>query len=125
MKRYIKANTEYPNYITIKHGNRQFGVHINEDGPYEGSFAASISEIHPYDDAEYTWAKINFNGQILYYRDGKLVDKSQLWSYEPDDYEEQEYGTSAVDQYINDCLDSVATDLIQMNRDVKPIMVHN
>ena len=125
MKRYIKASSEYNDYLTIKHGNRQFGVHINEDGPYEGSFAASISEIHPYDDAEYTWAKIGFNGQTIFYRNGKVVDKMQLAGYEPDDYEEQEHGTSSVDQYINDCLDTVATELLQMNRDVKPIMVHN
>lgn len=124
MKRYIKANTEYPDYITITHGHRQFGVHINDDGPYEGSFAASISEIHPYDDAEYTWAKIGFNGQTIFYRNGKVVDKMQLASYEPDDYEEY-YEGAAVDTYINDCLDTVATELLQMNRDVKPIMVHN
>ena len=126
MKRYIKASSQYPEYVNIQHGRQQFGVHINtEDGPYEGTFAATVSEIHPYDDAEYTWAKIGFNGQVIFYRDGKVVDKMQLASYEPDDYEEQEHGTSAVDQYINDCLDTVATELLQMNRDVKPVMVHN
>lgn len=125
MKRQINASSQYNDFITIQHGPRSFAVYINEDGPYEGAFAAQISEIHPYDDAEYTWAKIDFNGRVLYYRNGKLVDKSQLWSYDPDDYEEQEFDTSAVDQYINDCLDSIATDLLQMNRDVKPIMVHN
>ena len=125
MKRYIKSSSEYPEYINIQHGRQKFSVHINTDGPYEGSFAAQISEIHPYDDAEYAWAKIGFNGQVIFYRNGKVEDKMQLAGYEPDDYEEQEYGTSAVDQYINDCLDIVATELLQMNRDVKPIMVHN
>ncbi len=124
MKRWIKASDQYPEYLTIQHGRRNFSVHLNHDGPYEGSFAAQISEIHPYDDAEYTWAKIDFNGQVLYYRNGKLVDKSQLWSYDPDDYEEY-YENAAVDQYISDCLDSIVTDLLQLNRDVKPIMVHN
>ena len=124
MKRYVRANTEYPEYLNIQHGHAHFGVHANFDGPYPGSFAASVSEIHPYDDAEYTWAKIGFNGQTIFYRNGKVVDKMQLASYEPDDYEEQEFSTSAVDQYINDCLDTVATELLQMNRDVKPIMVH-
>lgn len=69
-------------------------------------------------------AKIGFNGQTIFYRNGKVVDKMQLASFEPDDYEEY-YEGAAVDAYINDCLDTVATELLQMNRDVKPIMVHN
>ena len=124
MKRYIKCSSEYPDFITIEHGKRKFAVHINENGPYEGSFAAQVSEIHPYDDAEYTWAKIGFNGQVIFYRNGKVEDKMQLAAYEPDDYEEH-YGEAAVNSYINECLDTVAVELLQMNKDVKPIMVHN
>ena len=120
MKRQIKASSEYTDFITIQHGRQQFAVHINENGPYEGSFAAQITEIHPYDDAEYTWAKIGYNGQTIFYRNGKVVDKMQLASFEPDDYE-----YNPVDEYINDCLDTVAVELLHMNRDVEPVMVHN
>lgn len=124
MKRMIKASTEYTEYINIQHGNKKFGVHINTDGPYEGSFAAQISEIHPYDDAEYAWAKINFNGQVIFYQNGKVIDKMQLASYEPEDYEDY-YENASVNEYINDCLDTVAVELLNMNRNVEPIMVHN
>ena len=118
MKRMIRASVEYPEYATFQHGRKRFSSHINYDGPYEGSFAATISEIHPYDDAEYTWAKIAFNGSVKFIRDGKVVDKMQLPTYEEDDY-------GRIEDYYDDMLDTVAVELIDMNRDVKPIMVHN
>ena len=118
MKRMVKANTQYTDYATIQHGRKRFSVHLNYDGPYEGSFAAQITEIHPYDDAEYTWAKIGYNGQVQFIRNGKVVDKMQLPTYESDDYE-------SIEDYYNDMLDTIAVELINMNRDVEPIMVHN
>lgn len=124
MKRCIKANSQYPDYTIIQHGRQRFSVHINYDGPYEGAFAAQISEIHPYDDADYAWAKIGFNGQAQFIKNGKVIDKLQLAGFEPDDYEEYYEGCS-VDTYINDCLDTVAVALMDINRDVEPVMVHN
>lgn len=124
MKRLIKASAEYPDYLTIQHGRQKFSVHMNDNGPYEGSFAAQITEIHPYDDADYAWARIGFNGQVEFIKSGKVIDKMQLASYDPDDYEEY-YENASVDTYISDMLDSVAVELMHINRDVKPVMVHN
>lgn len=124
MKKVIKSSSEYPKYVTIQHGPRKFSVHINEDGPYEGAFAAQITEIHPYDDADYAWAKIGFNGQVKFIQNGKVIDTMQLPVYEPEDYEEY-YPNADVDAYIDDMLDSVAVELLQINKNVKPVMIHN
>ena len=124
MKRLIKASDQYTDFITTQHGRQRFAVHINENGPYEGSFAAQISEIHPYDDADYAWAKIKFNGQVEFIQNGKVIDRMQLPGYEPEDYEEY-YENADVDTYISDMLDSVAVELMHINRDVEPRMVHN
>jgi len=118
MKRLIKANSEYSDYMTIQHGRQKFSVHINYDGPYEGSFAAQVSEIHPYDDADYAWARIKHNGQVEFIKGGKIMDKMQLPSYDEADYED-------ISEYYNDMLDSVAVELMDINKAVKPRMIHN
>lgn len=120
MKRQINAASEYNEYFTIQHGpTKHFGVHFNDDGPYEGSFIAQITEIHPYDDADYAWARINYNGQAEFIKDGKVVDKLQLHDYDEEDYENGIY------EYYNDCLDTVAVELMHINRNVEPRMIHN
>lgn len=121
MKRFIGGSSEYPDYMTIQHGRQRFSVHIDQEGPYRGSFAAQITEIHPYDDADYAWAKIQFNGQVVFIKNGQIVDKMQLPTYEEDDYEE----VASVDAYISDMLDTVAVELMYINKDVKPNMIHN
>ena len=122
MKKVV-ASVSYDNYLTINHGPRKFGVHIDEVD-YSRSFIPvprfQISEIHPYDDAKYTWAKRSDNNSniVLFINDGKVIDKMHLWSYEPDDYEN-------FDDYLNDILDDVAVELMSINSDVKPRMIHN
>lgn len=117
MKKYVRAS-QYNSYFTIQHGHKKFSVHINTDGPYPGSFAAQVSEIHPYDDANYAWAKVDFNGQVKFIQDGKIIDKMQLPTYEEDDYE-------SITDYADDMLDSVAVELSNINKSVDPRMIYN
>ena len=117
MKKYIKASS-YTSYFNINHGRQKFGVHFDPNGQYPGAFAAQITEIHPYDDAEYAWAKIEFNGQAKFIKEGKVIDKMQLPAYEEEDYE-------SIEEYYNDMLDSVAVELSNMNKSVQPRMMHN
>ena len=112
MKKKIKANNAnyYDEHFVQNHGNHRFSIYIkNGDSPF---FEASISEIHPYDLAEYTWAKILRNGQIEYRRNSKIIEKMQLWDYDEEYYE-------SIDDYINDCIDSVMVDIIEHDKDVE------
>lgn len=125
MKVKITAASSYDDFITINHGYQKFSVHIDncdEDNDTE-SFVMprfQISEIHPYDDAEYTWAKRSdeLADRVLYIRDGRIVEKVRIWSYKPDEYEDPT-------EYVNDVLDTVAVNLMKKNSDVDPKIIHN
>lgn len=124
MKFKITAASNYDNFTTINHGPRRFAIHIdNYDEDDDSSLFLmpkfQISEIHPYDDASYTWAKTSDSSSnvVIFVRSGKVKDRMTLWDYEPEDYENPT-------EYVNDILDTVATSLMDMNSDVEPQMVH-
>ena len=126
MKKYISSSVKdaqptragrYSDYFVYERGaGKRYSVHMNQNDGY--NFEASISKISPYDDADYVWAHIKSNGAVDYYKGGKKIGKSQLWSYEEDDYED-------VAEYMDSCIDSVVVDLIDFNRSIEPVMVHN
>lgn len=101
--------------------NYYFSGDVDED---RFVFSGQITKLAPYDDAEYFWAKIEPNGQVKYIHDGKIVDKAQLWSYDPDDYED--YGhNEGFYEYLEQVFESVATDLKEFNQNIELRMVHN
>lgn len=79
-------------------------------------FAAQVTEIHPYDDAEYAWAKIQ-NGVIDYFKDGKKIDRSFYFNADDYDIDNSEWCQTVVDEAIHRLRD--------MNKGVKPRMIHN
>lgn len=123
MKRVLASTNKYDRYISVNHGPRKFGVHIDDfsDPKFNnwGMPRFQMSEIHPYDDAEYAWCKRSekLSNQVEFYRSGKFLDVMYIWAYEPDDYE-------SYDAYVDDVLDDVAVTLRDLNKDVKPVMVH-
>ena len=126
MKRVIRAaqQSSYEDFMTIHHGRQKFGVHIDvSDSPKDNNWGPprfSMSEIHPYDDGDYAWCKRDDSSSLRvdFFRNGKKLDSMNLWSYESDDYENYT-------DYIDDVLDQVAIELMDVNKDVKPRMVHN
>lgn len=122
MKRWIRAsyvNNADPIEIktTLQHGPGGRYAVRGEYNPENGLVYASLSKLAPYDDAEYVWAKIK-GLNVDFIQDGKIIDHMPLWSYEPDDYED-------VEEYVNQILDQVVVELKNMNKDIKPVMVHN
>mgnify|MGYP003571355627 CR=1 FL=1 len=108
---------QYDNYFTVNHGPQKFGVHASgESDPL--FFECQVSEIHPYDDAEYTWAKMGSNKQVQFIRNGKVQDKMQMDEFDPDYYESE-------GEYYDYVIDSICMELMGMNADVKPVMIHN
>lgn len=122
MKRVIKASANAETYkydgnpFPFQHGMRRFMARINADNNLIRN--GSITQIRPYDDAEYTWAKIE-GPVVKFIRDGKVLDKMTIHDYDEDDYE------SGFDEYIGDVLDTIAVELLDFDRDVKPIIIHN
>ena len=126
MKRYIKSsdnfNSELTEYFTFNHGRQEFSCHaINTDTLADADlFRATVSEIHPYNDAEYAWAQIGKIQplHVRYIREGKVIDVGMLPDYNDEAYESEQ-------EYYDAILDKVAIRLLELNKDVKPIMVHN
>ena len=121
MKRMIRANADNK----VPFHNRKYDINIKVVDEKHGFFRGQIIKIAPYDDAEYVWAKIESNGLVKFIKDGKVIDRMQLNTYEyvdPDDYRML---YDSVDEYIDICVDSVIDELDAMNRNIKPIMVHN
>lgn len=119
MKRYVRANSTYTSYTTIYHGRQKFSVHYTPD-EYSGMVQAQITEIHPYDDAEYAWAKI-IGPQAIFYRNGKQLDKMTIGGFDADNYEDDD---TAYNEYLNEVFDDVAVELLNLNKNVKPMISH-
>lgn len=79
-------------------------------------FAAQVTEIHPYDDASYAWARIQ-NGVIEYFKDGRKIDSSFYMNADDYDIENSEWCQTVVDKAIYRLRD--------LNKDVEPRMIHN
>ena len=120
MKRMIKATAAdyYESKFPVHHGNQRYFCYFkdNDNGP--AGYEAQLSRIAPYDDADHVWAKIEGNGLVKFMKSGKIIDKMQLWAYDADEYE-------SYDEYVDDTLDNVVVELINMNKDIEPVMVHN
>lgn len=120
MKRYIRSTTadQFPNRTKIDKGDghRFFVYYTNPDRL--GTMRAQIQEIHPYNDADYAWAAVD-GLQVKFYNRKGLIDKMPLWSYEPDDYADD------VMSYVDDVLDAICDELVKLNENVKPVIVHD
>lgn len=119
MKRYIRAASanDYESYMNIKIGTVNFGVHYT--ARHELIIKASISSLRPYDDADYTWAKVE-GPRVTFIRDGKILDKMTIADYDPDYDIAKDF-----DEYLKNTFESIAMEMLHYDADIKPRMVHN
>lgn len=128
MVRVIRANSDMPiEHLKFKLEKPAFRNYyfVGDVNKNMKTFIGQVSKLAAYDDAEYYWAQIYWNGQVEYILNGKVKDKSQLWSYEPDDYEDYETEYDGFYEYINDAVESVAEILKDFNKDIKPRMMYD
>ena len=131
MKKLIKiVSNSYPDTYTerteIKSSGTRFSVRHNsvdvspDANPMDiwRQFCGHVTEIHPYDEAEYAWARIGHRpGVIEYIRNGKVITKSYYMTAEDWDLDTSEWLQTVIDIAIENLLD--------INKDVEPRMVHN
>lgn len=113
---FAVAGPGYDYKMTYSCDGRQFAVRYNEPNR-TGAMRAAIQMITPYDDAEYAWASIE-GLKVTFYQGDKKLDDMHLWAYEEDEYED-------IGEYVKSITDAVAKELINFNKDVDPVMVHN
>ena len=124
MKKLIRSSTritgssygaqDYENFFTMFRGKQKYAVRTSfEQDP--DSFQFQVSEIHPYDMAEYAWAKKWSPASVSIYRDGKEISNFPVPEYDEDIY-------SSPEEYENELLDITFVALQNANADVVPMI---
>lgn len=119
-----KTSGRYDSYQTATYQGVMFGIHytdVNTSPDVDSNdmfnrFKAQISEIHPYDDGNYAWAKIEA-GVIKIIRDGRSIDTSYYFTADDMDVENEEW----CELVCNEAIEA----LRKTNKTVQPRMVHN
>ena len=111
---YVKSSTSYTDHDIYTWGNQKYSIYFkNADDP--ANFQCQVSEIHPYDMAEYAWAKKDGPTSATVYKNGKKLRTVDIKEYDADDYEEDS-------EYINDVIFDLCKALKDINKGVKPII---
>lgn len=105
-------------------GIGRFMVRFNrsEDPNLPGYTDIEISEIHPYDDADYAWVNYDASENRNYayiIRDGKREDRLAIspWGDNEDMYDD-------IDEFRDDVINGLIDELRDSNKDVEPRMIH-
>ena len=124
MKKLIRSSTEvkaarssdYDDHIFYERNNQEFSVYTKfADDP--DNFQCQISEVHPYDLAEYTSATKDSPVGVTFYRNGRRVGQMRVPEYFEDDYED-------ATEYVNEVIDRICVELMHRNADVEPRIDH-
>lgn len=113
------ATKDYTNHFTYNRSGQQFSIYSKyNDDPY--NFQCQITEIHPYDDADYYWVKKDgpASASVIYEGTGKKVGYIDV-----DEYDEDYYDTP--EEYIDAIIDYMCVELRNYNRNINPKIVHN
>lgn len=115
MKRYIRSSQYTSRYNKTVDGQKFSVYTIYEDHPE--NFQCQVSEIHPYDLAEYAWAKKDSPSSATVYKNGKKIGYIEVRDW--DEYEENENNPSS-EKYIKEITDYICKQLRSYNQNVKP-----
>lgn len=118
-KKLIKASAtnDYTDRFSYNRGGQKFTVYSKySDDPY--NFQCQITEVHPYDDADYYWVKKDGPASARLIKKGKTVGYIDIDEYDEDYYED-------ANEYIRDIIDYMCVELMHHNSSIEPKMVHN
>lgn len=124
MKRYIRSSTSKSDKTVrskLKYKGVDFRINSTDISRCCGSdslfdqFKANVSEIHPYDLAEYAWATLE-NGVVRYYKNGKLIDRTFYFNSDDIGIEDSEWA--------DDVIMDVCDHLIKLNKNVEQRIDH-
>lgn len=104
-----------------KWNNTNYLVKFNDVNSFS-EFYGQISEIHPYDDADYAWARNYTDNALTFFivQGGRRIDTVDLRDelfLNPNDYED-------IEDYFRAIADCVIAVLNEYNKDVEPRMMH-
>lgn len=120
------SSSLYPKNRMVTAGSKRFSVKYNEVDASSNAdsmkawqqFHAQVTEVHPYDEAEYAWARIGHRcGVIDYIKNGKIIDTSY--------YSDAEDANMSITEWYDSVIDMAIENLLDINKDVKSKMRHN
>lgn len=112
----VRASVQYDNSFTYTRSKQKFSVKTKyEDDP--DSFQCQVSEIHPYDLAEYAWAKKDAPVSASIFKEGKKLKSIPLPEWDEDIYED-------ADEYLNEVIDRICVALLHVNASVESRIDH-
>lgn len=107
----------YTDHFNYSRGGTKFSIYSKyTDDPY--NFQCQITEIHPYDDADYYWVKKDGPASASLIKNNKRVGYIDI-----DEYDEDYYETPG--EYIDDIIDYMCVELKNYNKTVEPKIIHN
>ena len=123
MKRYIRSSrtNDYTDHYTLTREGVKFSIYTKYADDPE-MFQCQISELHPYDDADYAWVKKDSSADATVYKKGRPYGHIEIREWDED--AEDEYNGNS-DRFIRDSINYLCGELRSFNRNVKPEMVHN
>lgn len=122
MKRVIVAGSRFGVNQVIKnwHGkpNHNYMVRLGGEDSID-TLSIQISGLHPYDDAEYAYARVESGQPTLanIIKDGRFLATVSMEYYDPEDWED-------LNEYINEFVDRIIAKLEEVNKDVQPKIMH-
>lgn len=115
MKKLITCSDKYESHFTYIRSGQKFSVYITYLEPF---VRLQVSEIHPYDDADYMWAMMEEDGLVKFIKDRQVIDDMQMQDYDADDYE-------SFNDYIDDVVDKICLRLREFNRSVESRILYD
>lgn len=126
MKKMIRSATEpsinisaavaktYDRHFSYSRGGVKYMVYVkHEDNPEWFQF--SVSEIHPYDLAEYAWAQKTSPVDLEIIKDGRVMSRIPLPEWDWDSYEDE-------NEYYDELIDMACAALSSANEGVEPLI---
>lgn len=118
MKRYIKSSSQpkYSERRKFTFDGIQYRAYIsNADNPE--NLLLDISELHPYDESEYAWARKVSPILVNIYQAGKKIDELYV-DYDLDEFDSPE-------EYVDTVIEAICEELREYNKSVEPRIDHS
>lgn len=129
MKRYISKPdasiqcSRFSNHVILKNHHFldpgcSYSIYIDNEDDLS-KLSLQVSELHPYDDAIYAFARVEQNNPTLaqIIKNGKFLSSVKMPEYDDESWEDPQ-------EYIDEFIDRIIYELHEVNKDVKPKIMH-
>lgn len=119
-QKITSSRNDYTDTYRVRIGNQEFRVYAKYlDDP--DNFQCQISEIHPYDNANYYWIQKDQPASASVIKNGKRVGRIEVREY--DDEAADEYNDEG-ERFNRDIVAYLCEELRGYNKNIEPMIDH-